>query len=141
MTFSANIYYGSNYVIPRKIVNPSTGENFVNMTQQEVFANQSLYISWRDIEGNYLNNSILNGNIEYSLDYFFQKHKFRRDKEVPITHCVYMSPYFEKSQEEEKDKAAQSIEEQMIVKDRFSFGGENCATEIQYELNRIVCKC
>lgn len=29
----------------------------------------------------------------------------------------------------------------MKVKDQYSFGSEHCQTEIQYALNRVVCKC
>ena len=95
--FRANIFYGSNYTMPEQVLDTSTNKSFVNLTQQEVFANHSLYISWRDINGNYLNGSNIKGDIEYSIDYSFETFKLTKQKETAITHCVHMSPFYEKS--------------------------------------------
>ena len=100
-------------------------------------------MAWRDVEGRYLDNSVVGGTVEYSLDYFFQKYKFREEQEVPISHCVYMSPHFAVSGggsggDQAKDLGA---DDEMVVKDRFSFGIEACKTEIQYELNKVICSC
>lgn len=59
---------------------------------QEVYANYTLYVSWRGDNGNDLSKSNFPGAITFDIKYDFEEFKISPRKELELMSCVHMSP-------------------------------------------------